>query len=146
LSGLHHEYRILKIIPKTLTWLAVALLLVAGGIAFMFWSYQQISDAAVQRQHTRTVISMANDLLSGLKDAETGQRGYALTGNEAYLQPYLAVRDQVIPALKALRQEVGNADARGSLDTLATLIEAKMVDLASGIACAARATRTRSAC
>ncbi len=136
----------MKIIPKTLTWLAVALLLVAGGIAFMFWSYQQISDAAVQRQHTRTVISMANDLLSGLKDAETGQRGYALTGNEAYLQPYLAVRDQVIPALKALRQEVGNADARGSLDTLATLIEAKMVDLASGIACAARATRTRSAC
>ena len=124
----------MKIIPKTLTWLAVALLLVAGGIAFMFWSYQQISDAAVQRQHTRTVISMANDLLSGLKDAETGQRGYALTGNEAYLQPYLAVRDQVIPALKALRQEVGNADARGSLDTLATLIEAKMVDLASGIA------------
>ncbi|MGB4359033.1 MAG: PAS domain S-box protein, partial [Rhodoferax sp.] len=124
----------MKIIPKTLTWLAVALLLVTGGIAFMFWSYQQISDAALQRQQTRNVIGMANDLLSGLKDADTGQRGYALTGNEAYLQPYLAVRDQVIPELKALRKEVGNADARASLDTLAPLIEAKMVDLASGIA------------
>jgi PAS domain S-box-containing protein len=134
LSGPHHEYRILKIISKTLTWLAVALLLVAGGIAFMFWSYQQISDAAIQRQHTRNVISMANDLLSGLKDADTGQRGYALTGNEAYLQPYLAVRDQLIPELKALRDVVGNADARGRLDTLAPLIEAKMIDLASGIA------------
>lgn len=134
MSGLHHEYRILKIIPKTLTWLAVALLLVAGGIAFMFWSYQQISDAAIERQHTRQVISMANDLLSGLKDADTGQRGYALTGNEAYLQPYLAVRDQVIPELKALRDVVGKADAQGSLGTLAPLIEAKMVDLANGIA------------
>ena len=124
----------MKIVPKTLAWLAVSLLLVAGGIAFMFWSYQQISDAAIARQHTRQVISMANDLLSGLKDADTGQRGYALTGNEAYLQPYLAVRDQVIPELKALRDVVGNADAQGSLDTLAVLIEAKMVDLASGIA------------
>ena len=124
----------MKTIPKTLTWLAVALLLVAGGIAFMFWSYQQISDAAIQRQHTRNVIGMANDLLSGLKDAETGQRGYALTGNESYLQPYLAARDRVIPELKALRDEIGNADARASLDALAPLIEAKMVELANGIA------------
>ncbi len=125
---------ILKIIPKTLTWLAVALLLVTGGIAFMFWSYQQISDAALQRQNTRIVFGMANDLLSGLKDADTGQRGYALTGNETYLKPYLAARDQVIPALLALRKEVGNADARAILDTLAPLIEAKMVDLAAGVA------------
>ncbi|MDP3192743.1 PAS domain S-box protein, partial [Rhodoferax sp.] len=124
----------MKIIPKTLTWLAVALLLVAGGIAFMFWSYQQISDAAIQRQQTRNVIGMANDLLSGLKDAETGQRGYALTGNESYLQPYLAARDQVIPDLNALRKEVGTATARASLDSLSPLIEAKMVDLAAAIA------------
>ena len=134
LSGLHHEYRILKIIPKTLTWLAGALLLIAAGIAFMFWSYQQITAAASQRQHTRIVISMANDLLSGLKDAETGQRGYALTGNGAYLVPYLAVRDQVIPRLKALREQNANTDASGDLDTMAPLIEAKMVDLANGIA------------
>lgn len=124
----------MKIIPKTLTWLAVALLLVTVGIAFMFWSYQQISDAALQRQNTRIVFGMANDLLSGLKDADTGQRGYALTGNETYLKPYLAARDQVIPALLALRKEVGNADARAILDTLAPLIEAKMVDLAAGVA------------
>ncbi|MCF8161206.1 MAG: PAS domain S-box protein [Polaromonas sp.] len=124
----------MKIIPKTLTWLAGALLLMAAGITFMFWSYQQISDNAIQRQHTRKVISMANGLLSGLKDAETGQRGYALTGKEAYLQPYLAVRDKVIPELKALREEIGDADAKKSLDTMAPLIEAKMVVLARGIA------------
>jgi len=134
LSGLHHEYRTLKIIPKTLTWLAGALLLIAAGIAFMFWSYQQITEAASQRQHTRMVIGMANDLLSGLKDAETGQRGYALTGNGAYLVPYLAVRDQVIPELKALREQNANTDASGDLEAMAPLIEAKMIDLASGIA------------
>lgn len=134
LSDLHHEYRTLKTIPKTLAWLAVALVLMAGGISFMFWSYQQISDATFQRQQTRKVVGIANDLLSGLKDAEIGQRSYALTGNEAYLQPYLAVRDTVIPELKALREEIGDADARGALDTLALLIEARMVELARGIA------------
>jgi PAS domain S-box-containing protein len=36
----------LKIIPKTLAWLAGALLLLAAGMAFMFWSYQQITVAA----------------------------------------------------------------------------------------------------
>ena len=132
--SLHHEYRTLKIISKTLTWLAGALLLMVVGIAFMFWSYQQISDAAVQRQHTRTMTSMANALLSGLKDAETGQRGYVLTGKETYLQPYLAARDQVIPELTALREEIGHAGASGVLDTMAPLIEAKMVELANGIA------------
>jgi PAS domain S-box-containing protein len=39
LSGLHYEYHTLKIIPKTLAWLAGALLLLAIGIAFMIWSF-----------------------------------------------------------------------------------------------------------
>ena len=87
----------MKIISKTLTWLAGALLLLAAGIAFMFWSYQNILDASSQRAQTREVIREAKGLLLGLKDAEAAQRGFALTGNEAYLPPYLAVRD-TIPA------------------------------------------------
>jgi hypothetical protein len=39
-------------------------------------------------QHTYRVIGAADELLSTLKDAETGQRGYLLTGDPAYLAPY----------------------------------------------------------
>jgi CHASE3 domain sensor protein len=38
-----------------------------------------------------------------LVDAETGQRGYALTGNEAILQPYYIAGSQLPTALKNLR-------------------------------------------
>jgi PAS domain S-box-containing protein len=35
----HHEYHLLKILPKSLTWRAGALLLVASGLVFMFFVY-----------------------------------------------------------------------------------------------------------
>ncbi len=38
--------------------------------------------------HTHEVINDTENLLSGLKDAETGQRGYLLTKNPVYLEPY----------------------------------------------------------
>jgi CHASE3 domain sensor protein len=64
--------------------LAVALLLVALGTLSLFWAYGQIEQAAEKRQHNHIVISQAQELMSELKDAETGQRGYSLTGDEAF--------------------------------------------------------------
>ena len=58
----------------------------------------QIQDA----QSTRTVI---NKLLQQMLDAETGQRGYLLTGDERYLGPYnLALKDvnQNVDALRLM--------------------------------------------
>ena len=34
------------------------------------------------------VVVGLDDVLSNLRDAETGQRGYLLTGDERYLEPY----------------------------------------------------------
>lgn len=42
--------------------------------------------------------------LSGLQDAETGQRGYLLTGNEAYLAPYVEGKDSVHGRMAELRR------------------------------------------
>jgi diguanylate cyclase (GGDEF)-like protein len=39
--------------------------------------------------HTHEVLNSAEKLLSSMTDAETGQRGYLLTGDPAYLDPYL---------------------------------------------------------
>jgi len=123
----------LKIITKTLSWLAGALLLLAAGIAFMFWSYQQISVVSSQRQHTRQVITAANGLLFALLDAETGQRGYALTGKDIYLQPYMAVRDTIMAQFDALQALNDAAETRGQLGTMAQLIQTKMTELANVI-------------
>ena len=38
--------------------------------------------------HTYQVLAISEETLSTLKDTETGQRGYLLTGKESYLKPY----------------------------------------------------------
>ena len=132
LTGLLHEYHPLKILPKTVVWLAGALLL-ALGMAFTFWSFQQIADSSNQRQHTRQVVKAANALLLSVTDAETGQRGYILTGNVDYLEPYLAVRDRVEPQLQTLRALSQIPEARAHLDALAPMVQGKLAALAHAI-------------
>jgi two-component system sensor histidine kinase EvgS len=68
-------------------------------------------------------------LLSELKDAETGQRGYLLTGDEAFLEPYLAVRDSISGHLEELRQLTLISAAHKHLDALAPLMDAKLAEL-----------------
>ncbi len=99
----------------------------------MFWVYRQIDQAAEARKHASMVIDHANELLSELKDAETGERGYAITGNEAFLEPYLAVRDEVGGDLDELRHLANIPAALRHLDALAPLMTAKMTELAQAI-------------
>ena len=40
-------------------------------------------------ERSRAVVESVNSLLRSVIDAETGQRGYLLTRNSKYLQPYL---------------------------------------------------------
>jgi signal transduction histidine kinase/CheY-like chemotaxis protein len=54
-------------------------------------SYQStliLDDAAQWRTHTHKVMGALKDVISSMQYAETGQRGYMLTGDENYLQPY----------------------------------------------------------
>ena len=113
--------------------LAATLLLVVLGVSASFWIYGQITQATEVRKSTRAVISGANDLMSALIDAETGQRGYALTGDETFLTPYLAVRSQIGEDLTKLRELTRIGAAEKHLDALAPLIEAKLAALARGI-------------
>jgi PAS domain S-box-containing protein len=113
--------------------LAAALLLVAIGAQVMFWAYGQIEHAAERRKHTHEIIIHAQDWLSELKDAETGQRGYALTGDETFLEPYLKVRDGLDDSLKQLRQRTLIPEAHAHLDALAPLLGAKLLHMSQVI-------------
>jgi len=120
----------LKATHKIAALLAGAALLVALGVASSFWSFKQIREAAGERTHTDFVMRSADDLLSAMKDAETGQRGYLLTGDEAFLEPYLAVRGGVKGRLAELSQLAMSSAAHKHLDALAPLVDAKLAELA----------------
>jgi len=90
---------------KIMSWLAGATLLVALAVSVSLWTFRQIEGAAGVRKHTSSVINSAVGFMSALKDAETGQRGYILSGDEAYLDPYLAQRDGIETRLEELKQK-----------------------------------------
>lgn len=85
-----------KAIFSWLNWLAhrrryafltlMALLTVSG--ALLAHSLRQSAIAAVERQDAYEALVGLERLMGTLRDAETGQRGFLLTGNSEYLEPY----------------------------------------------------------
>jgi PAS domain S-box-containing protein len=67
--------------------LAAALLVVAA-IAFGIRSYISVAQDRAAIGSARELILVSEALLSALKDVETGQRGFLLTGRDDYLDPY----------------------------------------------------------
>lgn len=65
-----------------------------------------------------TFLEQVNDTLSLVKDAEAGQRGYLLTGDEPFLEPYLAAMRSLDGQLKRLAQQTASIP-RGSRDEIA---------------------------
>ena len=109
--------------------LAGVVLLCALGVASVFWAYGQLREASESRSLSLKTIRSADELLSELKDAETGQRGYVITGDSAFLEPYHSVQKSITGQLQELRQLTSNGAARGHLDATAGFIDAKMAEL-----------------
>lgn len=59
-------------------------------------------------KHSDEIILDAENIISVLKDAETGQRGYLLTGNKVFLEPYIGANDTAAAILN--RVGVGTKD------------------------------------
>ena len=85
----------MKATSKIMAASAAAALGVALGAAAALWSFRQIEEGAQARQNGHLAISSADDLLSSLRDAESSQRAYSLSGDQALLEPYPAARDRI---------------------------------------------------
>jgi len=96
----------MRFIPSRGPAVAVALLVVALVIDAGL-SVHNIREVAVSVQwvsHTNEVLTRLEAVLSTLKDAETGQRGYLLAGEASYLEPYREAVDRLPGQIAALRQ------------------------------------------
>ena len=73
--------------------------------------HMRSQDAVEQLAQGLTTRSDVNKLLQSMLDAETGQRGYLLTGNETYLEPYDKAVATVQTNLDSLRMRLMDAPA-----------------------------------
>jgi PAS domain S-box-containing protein len=107
---------------------AALILLTMAGMFFQGWT--QYQRASADADHAREVQNAAEHLFSTVQDAETGQRGYLLTGDEKYLAPYYQAI-QIVSAdmarLKGLLK--GREDQPGDAQRLSDLIDQKLGEL-----------------
>src|SRR6266545_1346940 len=93
------------------------LVLVVGGASY--YAVGRSTRAAELVSHTDSVLIEREKLLSALKDAETGARGYVLTGDTAFLEPFNSAEAKVTESLKDLRAITSdNPRQQARLDTL----------------------------
>src|SRR6266540_249135 len=63
---------------------------------------REVADADARVSHAHEVLETLQGVLSSLQDAETGQRGFIITGETPYLAPYYAGRKAVLRRLNRL--------------------------------------------
>jgi CHASE3 domain sensor protein len=54
--------------------------------------------------HTHDVLIQLTSLLISVQDAETGQRGYVITGEEHYLEPYQAASRRLDAQMRKIKE------------------------------------------
>jgi methyl-accepting chemotaxis protein len=112
--------------------LALVILIVVGGLSYFSVTSLIATNRAVV--HTGAVLANLGTLLSLQKDAETGQRGFIITGKLEYLDPYSSAVEGLEPAIKDLRAlTADNPAQQRRLDKIEPLIAAKMKELAETI-------------
>lgn len=95
---------------------------------------QKLSETAQWVEHTHLVRFGLNNLLSALQDAETGQRGFIITGKESYLEPYnssISSIQSILSNIKKLTSD--NPNQQNRIDALKFRVEDKLTDLERGI-------------
>ncbi len=88
-------------------WISV-LFALAANTAVSIYNVSELIGNDIFVDHSRQVLAQLNLLLSDLKDAETGQRGFLLTEDESYLQPYLLSRTNAPARLQTLKSLSAN--------------------------------------
>ena len=124
--------------PRRKKWTLVAVisttvLLVGSMVTTVFWT-NSAREALLQVEKYQEASITVNDFYLKIVDAETGQRGYLLTGQEDYLAPYETARQTLE---KQLQLVIKSSKADGKQDealiALTRLVDMKMSELQRSI-------------
>jgi CheY-like chemotaxis protein/CHASE3 domain sensor protein len=121
--------------PATLIgyWIAIAAIVIVAGLSY--GALQNNFSNARRVTHTLRLLEQLQGVLSTVKDAETGQRGFLLTGDESYLTPYISAKAALAGELSNAHELIlDDREQQLRLQSLDQLCADKMAELAQTIA------------
>jgi signal transduction histidine kinase/DNA-binding response OmpR family regulator len=132
--------------PRIYTYLVtvwIALSLGGIGLGVVVWSNLSRSfEASVESAQFRRSL---REVYSALQDAETGERGFLLSGDEGYLEPFQRAEAEFPPRFEKLaRDAMGDPALRADVIALKGLAELKLAMLRQAIAARRRSNWSTS--
>jgi signal transduction histidine kinase/CheY-like chemotaxis protein/CHASE3 domain sensor protein len=114
-------------------------LLLIGSLAAAYYSIQKLIDNSKLVNHTNQVLIEAENIISNMKDAETGQRGFLVTLDTDFLQPYNGAYEKTNRNYVNLKELTSDNPAQQqTLDRAKELYEAKFDQMRKIISLAQR--------
>ena len=111
---------------------ALACLGVVGIVSYL--SVVRLNENAARVEHTREVLGSLELLLAAATDSETAERGYVITGDESYLEPYREAAAVIDSQTRRLRElTADNRAQQQRLDSVAALVTERLAILRAGI-------------
>src|ERR1700694_1713487 len=126
---------------------APALLAFMAGNAYLTVNHlKQMQHIAARTLESSTIQADISSVLKDLTDMETGQRGYLLTGNPSYLQPYTDAKGRIGTDFAGLRAGLANrAERERSLESqLESLASSKQDEMERSISLRQKGYRHRA--
>ncbi|MBF2075050.1 MAG: response regulator [Synechococcales cyanobacterium C42_A2020_086] len=106
---------------------ALGLGIFATIAAVSYHGINELVEASLQETHTYRVLRELEELNSGFRTAEAGQRTYVITGESRYLEPYEAAAPALEQNIKRLqRLVVDNPEQQRRLDALEQLVTTRL--------------------
>jgi len=119
----------------TLIAFCVAVLAIVLVACLSYRALEGSGDSARRVTHTLEVVQQLQALLSTLQDAETGQRGFVLTGREDYLVPYTNAKAALAGEFTTAHALIdGSPQQKRRLDALERVAAEKMEELGETVA------------
>jgi CHASE3 domain sensor protein len=108
----------------------VAFLLPLGIGSVAYRNINVLASTSLKVARAHDVLYQIDQLMSDMQNAETGQRGYVITGEDEYLEPYNSAVAAIPGSIGELRRlTAGSTEQQKRLDALEPLITAKLVEL-----------------
>ncbi|HQS19287.1 MAG: hypothetical protein B7Y08_29295 [Rhodospirillales bacterium 24-66-33] len=119
---------------RTIAFLTAGVLALLAIVAVSAWLSVRTAQHAEEAVVERDIRALTTNLLAATIDAETGQRGYLLTGEARYLNPFERAQPRLRGDVAALRKLVAGDPAQlAAVDELSEVLDAKMAELTETI-------------
>ncbi len=120
--------------PVVVASMIIGVVLAAGTALLSAVSTRDIAAASNQVAGTQATLLAVNQLRASVIDAETGQRGYILTGLDSYLEPYTQATTQFDEQIAQLRGHFAHSPGQtATLDQVTALLAAKQIEMSRTI-------------